>query len=92
MWGLFTSEEVRALSINALELITMLWAEITLSTAQPHASHVLAFEVGLVAIARAGEIVSGLPQGALDVSRHPTRADLSFEYDSTGTPISANKL
>ena len=42
-WGLFTPEEARALSINALELITMLWAEITLSPAQPHVSHVLAF-------------------------------------------------
>ena len=42
-WGLFTPEEARALSINALELITMLWAEITLSPAQPDVSHVLAF-------------------------------------------------
>jgi hypothetical protein len=42
-WGLFTTEEVRALSINALELVTMLWAEITLSPAQPQVSHVLAF-------------------------------------------------
>ena len=42
-WGLFTTEEVRALSINALELVTMLWAEITLTPAQPQVSHVLAF-------------------------------------------------
>jgi hypothetical protein len=62
----------------------------SLDTRDPlNANYATAFEVGLVAIARAGEIVSGLPQGALDVSRHPTRADLSFEYDSTGTPISA---
>ena len=43
VWGLFTPEEVRALSINALELVTMLWAEITLSPALPQVSHVLAF-------------------------------------------------
>ena len=54
-----------------------------------NANYATAFEVCLVAIARAGEIASGLPQGACDFSRHPSRADLSFQYDSSGAPISA---
>jgi len=53
------------------------------------ANYATAFEVCLVAIARAGEIASGLPRGAFDALRHPSRADLTFEYDSAGNPISA---
>jgi hypothetical protein len=61
-----------------------------LDTRDPlNANYATAFEVCLVAIARAGEIASGLPRGAFDVSRHPSRADLTFEYDSAGNPISA---
>ena len=54
-----------------------------------NANYATAFEVCLVAIARAGEIASGLPRGAFDALRHPSRADLTFEYDSAGNPISA---
>ena len=61
-----------------------------LDTRDPlNANYATAFEVCLVAIARAGEIASGLPRGAFDVLRHPSRADLTFEYDSAGNPISA---
>jgi len=61
-----------------------------LDTLDPlNANYATAFEVCLVAIARAGEVASGLPQGAFDVSRHPSRADLTFEYDTAGNPISA---
>lgn len=54
-----------------------------------NANYATAFEVCLVAIARAGEIASGLPHGTFDVTRHPTRADLTFQFDNTGSPISA---
>jgi hypothetical protein len=54
-----------------------------------NANYATAFEVCLVAIARAGEIASGLPHGTFDVSRHPSRADLTFQFDNTGSPISA---
>ena len=61
-----------------------------LDTRDPlNANYATAFEVCLVAIARAGEIASGLPQGAFDVLRHPSRADLTFQFDSTDSPISA---
>jgi hypothetical protein len=61
-----------------------------LDTRDPlNANYATAFEVCLVAIARAGEIASGLPRGAFDVLRHPSRADLTFEYDRAGNPISA---
>ena len=61
-----------------------------LDTRDPlNAKYATAFEVCLVAIARAGEIASGLPRGAFDVLRHPSRADLTFEYDRAGNPISA---
>ena len=61
-----------------------------LDTRDPlNANYATAFEVCLVAIARAGEIASGLPRGAFDALRHPSRADLTFEYDSAGNPISA---
>jgi len=53
------------------------------------ANYATAFEVCLVAIARAGEIASGLPHGTFDVTRHPSRADLTFQFDNTGSPISA---
>ena len=54
-----------------------------------NANYATAFEVCLVAIARAGEIASGLPHGTFDVTRHPSRADLTFQFDNTGSPISA---
>ena len=61
-----------------------------LDTRDPlNANYATAFEVCLVAIARAGEIASGLPLGAFDALRHPSRADLTFEYNSAGDPISA---
>jgi hypothetical protein len=61
-----------------------------LDTRDPlNANYATAFEVCLVAIARAGEIASGLPRGAFDVLRHPSRADLTFQFDNTGSPISA---
>lgn len=42
-WDVFSPDEVAALSINALELVTMVWAEAVFSAAQPKVSHVLAF-------------------------------------------------
>ena len=44
------------------------------------------FETALVALARAGELASNLPRGAFDPKRHPSRADVTFEYTADGQP------
>ena len=51
-----------------------------------HASVATAMEVALVAIARAGELVATRTSLSFTRSRHPSRADVVFEYDAAGRP------
>lgn len=47
-----------------------------------------ALECTLVAIARAGEMCSTRANLAFTRSRHPSRADVRFEFDAAGLPVS----
>ena len=51
------------------------------------ANYATALQVGLVALARAGELVSGLPRGQVDFKRHPSRKHVQFKYNSEGKPV-----
>jgi hypothetical protein len=51
-----------------------------------HANVATCMEVALVALARAGELVASRVGMAFDAARHPSRADVTFEYDAAGSP------
>ena len=53
-----------------------------------HANVAAMMESALVGIARAGELVSTRSSLAFTRVRHPSRADVAFEYDARGQPVS----
>ena len=52
-----------------------------------HANVASMMECALVAIARAGELVSTRASLHFTRSRHPSRADVVFDYDASGRPV-----
>jgi hypothetical protein len=51
-----------------------------------------AMEVGLVGILRAGELCATKDGMAFSPIRHPSRADVSFEYDALGHPVACKLM
>ena len=44
------------------------------------------FQSGLVGLARACELATNLPRGALDLRKTPSRNDVKFRFDAQGRP------
>jgi len=77
----------RRIGVRPAHLAAGIRAALQPRTSALHANVAAALECGLVAIARAGELVSTRASLAFTRARHPSRADVVFEYDAMGQPV-----
>lgn len=77
----------RRIGVRPVQLARGIRAQLDPRSNPLHCNVATCMEVALVAIARAGELASCRSGLSFTRARHPSRADVTFTYDASGSPI-----
>ena len=78
---------LRRVGVRPAHLSEGIKAAYTIPSDKLHANFQALLETGLVALARACEIASGLPRGTFDPKRHARRCDVVFRLNDRKEPV-----